>query len=172
MVRIAGAIFDLARLCVQSVDRGVFCPFLVVAWMDGRRSLAIVECGYLLRGGFLVAKDWTTQPDPADIALAGFLAASAIVARELQQWPGQPIGYRPIDDCDFGCPLETMDTLRRLHWYLGLPENLPPLSRLVAGANLSAPAQLAPSANLNRPRSATIHSSAVRLRARAISALV
>src|SRR5260221_715941 len=33
-----------------------------------------------------------------------------------------------------------MDTLRRLRWYLGLPENLPPLSWLVAGANLSAPA--------------------------------
>jgi hypothetical protein len=88
MDRIAAVVFDLARLCVQSVDRGVFCPFLVVARMDGRRSLAIAECRYLLWGGFLVAKDRTTQSDPADVVLAGFLAASAIVARELQQWPG------------------------------------------------------------------------------------
>jgi len=84
-------------------------------------NLASRECRRFLRGGRLLAEGEAAQSDTEKRRLVGLPPPSAVGDRELQQWPGQPVDYRAINDFDTGRLLRPMDERSRVYRYFGLP---------------------------------------------------
>src|SRR5271165_116368 len=131
--------------------------------MVRRTYMALIDCGCLHWNDFPVAKSGAAQSNPEEFLLAGLLDAPAVVARELQQRPNQPVAHRFVNDCGFGCLFQAMGYFSRLHRYCGLPQNLSPCGWIVNGTDLSAATWLAFGRDINRAGSSLICSATARL---------